>query len=129
MQELLTILFTLKSLHYISQHIFFVYSLNFLEFQCCIDILYSFSLQDKISSKGTDGGKVMQYQLGDIESTVKLEKAVSELQTQVEELKEERDNAKEKLAAHDAAAKRAITALQKEMSAREEQVSIICNYF
>ena len=52
----------------------------------------------------------------------KLKKKVEELEEKCNKLSEESENAKEKLVAHDGAAKRAITALQKEMTLRVDQV-------
>ena len=62
-----------------------------------------------------------------MEDIIKLERFNSELEAECKQVQEERDNLKEKLGAHDAAAKRAITALQKELSTRVEQViSLSC---
>ena len=87
-------------------------------------------LQGTLSSKsGTEINKIEHVEK--LEDIVKLEKVVSELEANCRELEEERDNAKEKLAAHDIAAKRAITALQKEMAVRVDQVilSLFFVYF
>ena len=63
--------------------------------------------------------------LNKIEDIVKLEEVVSELEAECKKVQEERDAIKEKLGAHDIAAKRAITALQKELSTRIEQVYML----
>ena len=81
---------------------------------------FTFSLQDKKCNQERNGHATTSSQLEKIENNVILEN----IEAQLKELKEERDSAREKLAAHDAAAKRAITALQKEMAVRVEQV---CN--
>ena len=60
-----------------------------------------------------------------MEDIIKLEHIISELEAECKQVQEERDNLKEKLGAHDVAAKRAITALQKELSARVEQVLVL----
>ena len=52
-----------------------------------------------------------------------LERTVSRLEKEVTEHKKATNEAVEKLAAHDAAAKRAITIIQKEMNAKLEKVS------
>jgi len=62
--------------------------------------------------------------LDKIEDIVKLEEVVSELEAECKKVQEERDAIKEKLGAHDIAAKRAITALQKELSTRVEQLGL-----
>lgn len=52
-----------------------------------------------------------------------LEKTINRLEKEVTEHKKSTNEAIEKLAAHDAAAKRAITVIQKEMNAKLEKVS------
>ena len=80
-----------------------------------------FRLQE-LSTNGNVAQNKSVDQLEKIEDIVKLEKVVSELEKDCEKFQKERDAAKEKLAAHDVAAKRAITALQKEMTLRVDQV-------
>ena len=88
---------------------------------CIIDSC--FRLQE-LSTNGNVAQNKSVDQLEKIEDIVKLEKIVSELEKDCEKFQKERDAAKEKLAAHDVAAKRAITALQKEMTLRVDQVRI-----
>ena len=52
-----------------------------------------------------------------------LEKTINRLEKEVTEHKKATNEALEKLSAHDAAAKRAITVIQKEMNAKLEKVS------
>lgn len=80
-----------------------------------------FRLQE-LSTNGNVTQNKSADRLEKIEDIVKLEKIVSELEKDCEKFQTEKDAAKEKLAAHDVAAKRAITALQKEMTLRVDQV-------
>lgn len=56
-----------------------------------------------------------------------FQKTIERLEKQVSEEKAASNQAVEKLTAHDAAAKRAITVLQKEMGTRIEQVFTVFN--
>lgn len=66
--------------------------------------------------------EVAKLQLGGNEEN-ELKKSNQELQDKLHERSEELDETKEKLQAHDQAAKRAIAALQKEMALRVDQVT------
>ena len=67
--------------------------------------------------------EVSKLQVSGSEENETLRKANRELEDKLQERTEELDVSKEKLQAHDQAAKRAIAALQKEMALRVDQVS------
>lgn len=67
--------------------------------------------------------EVSRLQVSGNEESETLRKANQELEQKLQEKTEEFDASKEKLHAHDQAAKRAIAALQKEMALRVDQVS------
>ena len=67
--------------------------------------------------------EVSKSQLNGIETNEALKNSNKELEDKLCKRTEELDESKEKLQAHDHAAKRAIAALQKEMALRVDQVS------
>eukprot|EP00794_Sanderia_malayensis_P005717 gene5717-6417_t len=79
-------------------------------------------LQEASRSEHSDNGPSIEKAEA-LQDIMKLEKIISELETENESLTTDRDNAKEKLAAHDSAAKRAITTLQKELTLRVDKVT------
>ncbi len=81
-----------------------------------------YRLQDSLKNSKCSEADAGTAKIEKLEDIVKLERIVSELEAECKSVEVERDIAKEKLAAHDAAAKRAITSLQKEMALRVDQV-------
>lgn len=71
---------------------------------------------------------ISQLQVSGSEETEELKKSRQEFEDELKKRTEELTECKEKLQAHDQAAKRAIAALQKEMELRIDQVSEE-NYF
>lgn len=76
-----------------------------------------------VKEKSNLTAEISRLQVSENEESETLRKANQEFEQKLQERTEELDTTKEKLQAHDQAAKRAIAALQKEMALRVDQVT------
>ena len=97
-------------------------SLNFVNIALCIICRAKEKNEELEKEHGTLSTEVSKLKLNESEENERLKNNIREVESKFQECLQELDASKEKLQAHDQAAKRAIAALQKEMALRVDQV-------
>ena len=91
-------------------------------------VFYAFRVKESSNEWAQErvnlNAEILKLQLNGSEEREVLKKSKLDLENELHKRTEELTEAKEKLQAHDQAAKRAIAALQKEMALRVDQVSV-----